>query len=396
MKRSLLEFFGAKLLYGVLCLMRLLFLSSEIGAKIHNAILYRTTLSILGPDFAEKIGRSIVHLIHEVTTKGNPAILDLERRVYLLPSSVRNRIMNDTIVWRGVFGPKRRRVLEKKGYVVPRLIYISPGDESEGKDYLSFEVLDRLIGDLEEMGTYNVSLLLNEDSFGEDLWQVVTKHPQTIFTAYTDGTFLNEAVVKRMRKLGNIGPMIDFEKASENAIKYLEFCQQENLPYGVLITVYQDNFQEVTSNTFIEWLIQKGALSVRYLPYMPSGSDDLPLRATQEQVTTLGETVDSIRRQYPIFASFGRNGETFTSSCDAARRQIHITSSGDVKPCMFVPFAIDNITDKSLLEIMESDLFRTIRGLNESGEEATINPCRWHNSPFTQTILELTAKPIQE
>ena len=395
MKRKLLELLGPQFAYIILCLLRWLFLSSKTGAKIHNVILYRAMLKVLGPNFAEKIGMSTMQLMHEVVTNHNPAILELERKIYLLPLSIRRRVMENTFVWRGIFGPMRRKVWEKQGYVIPRLVFVTPGDESKGNEYLSFDVLNRLIDDLEELGTFNVSLIIEETSFREDLWHLVEKHPRMTFAVYTDGSILDKAVVTRMRKLGNIAPMINLERVSENAVRHLDLCQRGDLPYGVLITVYQDNFQEVVSNAFIKWLIQKGAFYIRYLPYMPSRSDDLALQVSRKQMAAVEETVNSIRRQHPIFVSFGRNGSDLVTSCDAARRQIHIIANGDVKPCLFVPFAIDNIADKGLLEVMESDLFRTIRGINEPGE-AKINPCKWHQSALVQTILELTAHPTKE
>lgn len=40
---------------------------------------------------------------------------------------------------------------------------------------------------------------------------------------------------------------------------------------------------------------------------------------------------------------------------------LHINQNGDVEPCVFAHFAVDNIKEKSLAEALNSDFFRAIR-----------------------------------
>jgi hypothetical protein len=62
-----------------------------------------------------------------------------------------------------------------------------------------------------------------------------------------------------------------------------------------------------------------------------------------------------------LLADFWNDG-ALTGGCIAGGRSyIHINSNGDVEPCVFAHFAIDNIADKSLLEILKSDFFKAIR-----------------------------------
>jgi hypothetical protein len=44
----------------------------------------------------------------------------------------------------------------------------------------------------------------------------------------------------------------------------------------------------------------------------------------------------------------------------AGRSYLHVNSNGDVEPCVFAHFAVDNIADKSLRDILASDFFKAI------------------------------------
>ena len=50
-------------------------------------------------------------------------------------------------------------------------------------------------------------------------------------------------------------------------------------------------------------------------------------------------------------------------------------SSGDVEPCVFVHFAVDNINDKSLLEVIQSPFFRDIRDRQPYDDDNLLCPC---------------------
>jgi MoaA/NifB/PqqE/SkfB family radical SAM enzyme len=56
------------------------------------------------------------------------------------------------------------------------------------------------------------------------------------------------------------------------------------------------------------------------------------------------------------------NDGCLTHGCIAGgRKYFHVNARGDVEPCVFCHFASDNIKDKSLVEALNSPLFREIR-----------------------------------
>jgi len=402
--------------YWILCLMRLLFLSSEIGVKIHSFLLYRFTTGILRINI-EEAKTSVT--IMQAARNGNPAAVAWQHKMYCLTPSTRRRMLKNVFVWAGIIGRRRRRKWTKKGFVIPQLVFISPTYRcnlnchgcyaaSPRPGDLPFAVLARVVGELQELGVFSVLLLGGEPFVRKDLWALFEKYPETIFTVYTNGTLLGEEEIARIARLGNIRLLISMEGFRENTdsrrgdgifdtvVRCLEMCQRANIIYGVSVTVTRENFQEVVSNEFIGWLVQRGAFHVNYIPFMPMGKDGRYSTLTTGQVRGLEEFARSVIESYPIYPSVGRSGSDLVTNCDAARRLIHITAHGDVEPCMFVPWAVDNICSKTLMEVMESEFFQVIRGFNQTGE-TRLNPCKWQSSRFLELALrESGAHPTRE
>lgn len=390
--------------YWGLCLMRLLFLSSETGVRLHNFLLYIFMTRGFGVDM-QQTGGYALRIVQEAMN-GNKAAVEWERKMYCLTPSTRRRMLKSMFIYAGIIGRRRSRKLEKKGFAIPRIVFISPTYRcnlnchgcyaaSPRPGDLPFEILARVVGELESLGIFSVLLLGGEPFVRQDLWLLFEKYPRTVFTAYTNGTFLDKKAIDRITRLGNIRLLVSMEGFRENTdsrrgegtydtvVRCLEMCQQANIIYGVSVTVTRENFQEVVSNTFIEWLVEQGAFHVNYIPFMPMGKDSCYSVLTTGQVRALEEFARSVTQSYPICPSVGRSGSDLVTNCDAAKRLIHITAHGDVEPCMFVPWAAGNIRDKTLLEVLQSDFFHTIRGLNQTGE-TRLNPCKWQGSRFLE------------
>jgi len=67
------------------------------------------------------------------------------------------------------------------------------------------------------------------------------------------------------------------------------------------------------------------------------------------------------RNEKPIVVYDFWNDGPLVNGCIAGGRYLHIISNGDVEPCVFVHFAVDNIKSKSLKEILTSPFFKAIQ-----------------------------------
>jgi len=99
------------------------------------------------------------------------------------------------------------------------------------------------------------------------------------------------------------------------------------------------NIETVTSNRFIEFMIEKGAVIGWYFLYIPVGNNyDLSLMPDANQRLYLKEKVQEIRQTKPLFAIDFWSDAPFVIGCIAGNRYIHINHKGDIEPCIFTHF----------------------------------------------------------
>ena len=387
--------------------LRQLFLSCRAGALLHNFIFYATDRYVSpvrfgrsSPDIPE--ARKIAH-------KGrwkSATTTEFVRKNFALDPRVSKRMVENLLVWRSFVGYFRRRKWTKKGYLVPSNIYFSPTYRCNLKcrgccaacqkhpEELSLDEIRKIIDEQEKLGIFHMVMLGGEPFIREDLWQIYAEHPTTIFEIFSNGTLLGEKEIERIAELGNIRLFVSLEGFRENTdrrrgrgvydkvIQALKLCQQAKIYYCISVTVGKENFDEVTSDGFLDAMNELGIFAINFVPYMACGEDTEPFsELADSQVAELERLGERIQDRYPIFPIIGRNGSSFVTSCPAADGKIHITAKGDVEPCVFCHFAADNIRGKSILDVMDSPFFRGIRLLNNAGT-SRFNPCKVSKSVF--------------
>ena len=84
--------------------------------------------------------------------------------------------------------------------------------------------------------------------------------------------------------------------------------------------------------------------------------------------------------------------EEFGGCLAAGRGFIHISASGNVEPCPFVPFSDKNLKNSSLKEALKSDFLKIIRDNSDELEEGPGGCTLWNKSGWLNSILENTGK----
>jgi hypothetical protein len=95
-----------------------------------------------------------------------------------------------------------------------------------------------------------------------------------------------------------------------------------------------------------------------------------------------------------LLADFWNDGP-LTGGCIAGGRSyLHVNSSGDVEPCVFTHFAVDNIAQKSLCEALQSDFFKAIRSRIPYCENY-LRPCMIidHPAMLREIVGSFSARP---
>jgi len=305
--------------------------------------------------------------------------------------NVRKKIIENWIINGLLLGTNKRDEYKiKYGTHAPSLIVISPtmrcnlncygcyaGEYSQASPGLSFELVDRIVTEAKEMGIHFIVVSGGEAFIRKDLFGIYEKHNDVGFQVYTNGTLLDDETVQKLVELGNVMPCISvegFEKETDERrgkghfqriTASMERLKNAGVAWGFSATSTHYNTDVILSDDFIDTMIDKGAMLGWYFTYIPIGREpDTALMQTPEQRDHQRASVCEIRRTKPILIADFWNDGWLTNGCIAGgERYCHINANGDVEPCVFVHFAMDNIKDKSLAEALNSPLFRKIRDM---------------------------------
>jgi MoaA/NifB/PqqE/SkfB family radical SAM enzyme len=266
--------------------------------------------------------------------------------------------------------------------------------EYDKRDDLPYPLLDRIVRELKEMRASFVTFTGGEPFMRADILDLMEAHPDVFFQIYTNGTLITDAMADRLAKLGNAVPLVSingFEldndgirgagnfKAVSEAFDRLK---ARGIFFGVSLTATSRNMNAMTDPAFYDWLIAKGAKLGWVFQYIPVGrTPSLELMISPEQRAALGQFVYALRNSRPFFIADFWNDGALVGGCMAGGKQyLHITNRGDVEPCVFCHFSVDNIREKSLHEVIRSPFFTDIRnGIPYDGN--LLRPCMMVDRP---------------
>jgi len=273
------------------------------------------------------------------------------------------------------------------GFRPPQLIVISPSMRCNlkcygcyagcytKKDDLPFEVFNRVIEEGKAMGIHFVVISGGEPFINADLLPTLERQGDVYFQIYTNGTLIDEAMADELARLGNAVPVISVEGFEEwtderrgagtfkKVLAAMRHLRERGVPFGISVTVTRENNEFVVSDKFVRFWCDQGAWLAWYFNYVPIGLEpDASLMPTPEQRKWRRRQFERVRAEVPMLMADFWNDGILTGGCMAGGRlYLHVNCKGDVEPCVFVHFAVDNVRDKSLLECLKSPLFERIR-----------------------------------
>ena len=175
---------------------------------------------------------------------------------------------------------------------------------------LSYEELDSII----TQGERSLGVYLYMYTGGEplvrkdDIIRLCEKHDDCEFHAFTNGTLVDDAFCEEMRRVGNLSLSISlegFENANdgrrgdgcfERVMEAMDRLKAHGLVFGTSICYTRNNVEAVTSDEFLDMIIEKGCRYAWYFHYMPVGNDAAPeLMPTMEQRVYMFHRVREIR-----------------------------------------------------------------------------------------------------
>lgn len=384
--------------------------------------------------FAENMAKrgkneeDIVNLIskaREEIIKGHPWVELGKRAIREIAPSYRRIIVNfflNSIIWSV---SKRREIKEKEGVFPPFSIVISPSMrcnlhcrgcyawQYKKEDDLPLEIINRVITEGKELGIYFYTISGGEPFYREDLMEIYKKHNDVVFHIYTNGTRLDEEHIQKLVELGNVIPLISIEGSKEETdarrgkgtyekvMQAMDNLKKAGVPFGASITHTSLNTQTIVNDKFADFLIKKGVIVTWFFQYIPIGQKpDLSLIPTAEDRELRRKTVLRWRNEKPMVVYDFWNDGPLVNGCIAGGRYLHIIHNGDVEPCVFVHFAVDNIKNKSLKETLTSPFFKAFQKREpymdkDEKEPNLLRPCSIIDHPYVlrEIVKETGAHP---
>jgi len=260
---------------------------------------------------------------------------------------------------------------------------------------LSFAELESIITQANALGTRFFLFSGGEPLVRkDDIIRLCENHPDCMFTAFTNGTLIDESFADEMLRVKNFIPGISVEGNEETTdfrrgkgtfakvVQAMEILRSRHLLYGISCCYTSKNVDVIGSEEYFDQMIAWGAKFCWFFTYMPVGNDAVPeLMASAEQRKFMYEQVRKFRETKPIFTmDFWNDGEYsgyggHPGGCIAGgRRYLHINANGDIEPCAFIHYSDSNIREKTLLEALQSPLFMAYRK-NQPFSDNLLRPC---------------------
>ena len=296
----------------------------------------------------------------------------------------RNFIINSFYRW----SRSREENSRKYGCSIPWTILIDPTSacnlrctgcwaaEYGSRLNLDEGLLDSIITQAEDLGMHFFLFSGGEPLVRKDLIiRLCGKHPESVFSCFTNGTLIDGAFAEEMLRVRNLVPAISVEgfgNATDSrrgegtygkVVEAARILKEHRLPFGFSLCYTSENSSVIGSEEFFDWMIDAGAKFSWFFTYMPVGKGaPTSLMVSAEQREWMYRRIRAYRKTKPIWTmDFWNDGEYVKGCVAGGRYYLHINANGDAEPCAFIHYSNCNIKEHTLIEILQSPLFRQYR-----------------------------------
>lgn len=273
---------------------------------------------------------------------------------------------------------------------------------------LSYDDMDSIVSQGKALGIHAYVMTGGEPMVRKkDIIKLANKHKDCGFMIFTNGTLVDQKFCDDMKKSNNIILAMSiegFERATDDrrgdgvfdkVMATMDLLHKNGLIYGTSICYTRANIDAVTSDDFLDFLIEKGVVFSWYFHYMPVGNDaSADLIPTVEQREYMYHRIRDIRNYTggkQIFLMDFQNDGEFVGGCIAGgKNYCHINPAGDVEPCVFIHYSSANIHNTSLEDALKQPLFKEYQAHMPFNEDL-LRPCPMLENPqFIQQMVHKT------
>ncbi len=276
---------------------------------------------------------------------------------------------------------------------------------------LSLDDMRSIVSQGKALGTHFYMLTGGEPLIRKnDIITIASEFPECVFLIYTNATLVDEKLCADIKRCGNITLALSIEGdecsnddrrgegAYRTTIEAMELLKREKLLFGISVCYTSKNVNQVTSDEFLDKMVEMGVKYAFYFNYMPVGKNaDKSLIPTPTQRKYMYFWMKKMRNGKtgkPLFAfDFQDDGEYVGGCIAGGRNYFHINSNGDMEPCVFVHYSDSNIRTHTIFEALNNPLFMAYRK-GQPFNENHLMPCPMLENPhiLRQIISETGAK----
>ncbi len=247
--------------------------------------------------------------------------------------------------------------------------------DSEPVKQLTSEEWLKIFDEADDLGVSFILLAGGEPMIRRDIIEAAGKKSNILFPIFTNGTYMDERYFELFDKSRNLIPIMSIEGEKEitdarrgegiyeKLISNMDELNKRGLIFGASITVTTENIKEVTSDSFLKKLSDRGCKAVIFVVFVPVTDDSKELAPDEKEREYLKSEIDRLRKEHSemVYISFPGDEKSSGGCVAAGRGFFHINSHGGAEPCPFSPYSDINVRDTSLREAMNSRLFRELR-----------------------------------
>lgn len=243
-----------------------------------------------------------------------------------------------------------------------------------GKKALSPVQLDGIITSCKAKGSFFFGILGGEPLMYKGLLDIMEKHRECYFQLFTNGILLTDEVAMRLRKMGNVTPLISIEGLKEESdarrgrndvfertLAGVRACRKAKLIFGAAASICKSNYNDLVNRKYIELMAKEGAHYLWYYLYRPVGADPNSANALdKEEVLAFRRFIVEERKNAPLFIIETYWDDKGNALCPGATGMSHhISPSGALEFCPPIQMAKDYINEdgSNLAELFENSEF---------------------------------------
>ena len=247
--------------------------------------------------------------------------------------------------------------------------------DDEPQNQLSDDDWHNIFKQANDLGISFIVLAGGEPMLRQDVLIKASEISEILFPVFTNGTLLDEKNLELFDENRNLVPIISIEGDQDvtdlrrgegvynHIVNVMGLMKDNNIIFGTSLTFTKRNISSLVSNEYIDKLHDFGCKVVFFIEYVPLNEDTTDLAPTDSERELLFNEINRLRREYDdmLFLSFPGDEKTSGGCLAAGRGFFHINSNGGAEPCPASPYSDINVKESSLLDALNSNLFKSLR-----------------------------------